>query len=164
MSCEICLSKGVPEHLCSFDKTKELPFIDDECIFRRISNDLPISFDSNKPTDLHHFFPLKNDSYNRSTISNPNDVLIDDNGINYDNHSIFSILISDINSISKDVPNGKDEYRNFSLKVVYCPLDCNYAHCEIHCFLNGQRIDPKLNPKSAKLFMRDQLRRLLRFN
>lgn len=163
MSCILCSDLGVPDHLCSFDKDLNIPFEDNEKLYRRISNEFPQNTDEITSEHLKRMFPLDRDSYNRSELSNPEDVFIDDKGIRYDNHHCIILPINSVNTINHDVPDNNKNSRIFSLVVRYDVLDCNYSHCEIDCYMDGNKIDPKKNPPSAKLFMRDQLKRIISY-
>lgn len=163
MSCESCISLGIPEHLCSFNKEEPVSFVEDELLYRRFHNNIPKNVNELTAEHLNKMFPLRNDSYNRSNLSKPQDVFIDENGIKYNDHFCASFSISRINSITINVPDNSSALRLFSLLVRIDKKDCNYAHCEIDCYMNGLLIDPNKNPRSAKMFMRNQLKRLLRF-
>lgn len=162
MSCDSCTEKGIPVHLCSFGKNENVPFIENELIFRRVSKKIVTEFDDLNIVQLQSVFPLKNDSYNRSTLSKKEDVLIDDLGETYPEDNIISLDINAINSISNNVLDNAKNSRIFSLRVEYKPLQCNYAHSEISCYLDGVKIEPGGNPKTSKLYMRHQLKRLLK--
>lgn len=164
MSCDNCIELGVPEHLCAFDKEEKVAFDEEEVLYRRIPGNLPRSIEELSAEHLNAIFPLRNDSYNRSKLSNPEDVLVDHEGRKYENHSSISIPIKEVNSIKMDVPDNDKNSRVFSLVVRGDILHCNYSHCEIDCYKNGDIIDPTKNPRASKLFMRDQLKRILKFN
>lgn len=164
MSCDACTELAIPEHLCSFNKERDVPFEENEILYRRINSDIPDDIGLFSKQNLDKVFPLRNDSYNRSKFSNPQDVLIDANGTVYPEDKVISLKINLINSIEKTVPDSKNSERVFKLQVVSEIVDCNYAHCEVKCFMNGELVpNPEGNPKSSRSFMRDQLKRLIEF-
>ncbi|MDR6734168.1 hypothetical protein [Sphingobacterium sp. 2149] len=164
MSCDSCTILGVPEHLCAFNKEVDVPFEENEVLYRRVPNSLPSENDKLTAEHLKQIFPLRSDSYNRSLFSEPGDVLIDHLGNHYPNEVSISLPIQEINSISFSVKDSKLGERVFSLVVRGDILDCNYSHCEIDCYQDGVKIDPNSNPRSSKQFMRNQLKNLIRFN
>ncbi len=158
MACEKCTELSIPENLCSENKVEKKVIIDStERLYRRFSmaipKDLPIS-----ALDLSYqklFFRFNRDSYNRSAFSIPEDVLIDSSGKRYDSDGIFSIEASSLPI--------QDQY-DTNIGTSMCKIefsheaeDCNYAHCELHCYVDGIRKDKNAPPPSLKTVFRRML-------
>ncbi len=155
MACEDCIKLNIPERLCIEGKPLDVPFSQDELLYRRIDVDIDEYIQGIELRKVEKIFSLQNDSYNRSSLSNPEDVLIDEFGFAYDQHGIISISLKNF-SIECEIIS-QDQPKTFSLKAVFDPKKCNYAHCEINAFINNVKMEEKRPPKSAKIFFRRAL-------
>jgi hypothetical protein len=167
MSCADCVNNGIPELLCSHGKDAPVSFIDGELVFRRHNQPgsqaelqaLTASEIGNK------IFQLDNDSYNRSTLSEPHHVLLvspDSDQTNldyYQDYGIISLDVDEVNNIHEVVHINNKEHKG-NLRVVHAVEPCNYSHSEIHLYLDGNLYAGKA-PKSARPFFRRQLQAAL---
>ncbi|WP_443945608.1 hypothetical protein ACJVDH_00420 [Pedobacter sp. AW1-32] len=152
---------GIPETLCMEGKPIDVPFVNGELIYRR-HNELLIGnlLDLDLKV-LERIFHLTNDSHNRSSLSVAEDVLINEDGKIFDDHGIISLPINEISKNMRfNFQNGKQD-SVCRLSVVYDPKECNYAHCEIHCFIDDVRRIEGKPPKSAKPFFRRELLKIM---
>lgn len=154
MPCQNCIELDIPEHLCSEGKDGNVPLIVNETLYRRFDKKVP---DGILPKDYGQeyqqaFFKFNNDSYNRSNFSSPEDVLIDSSGKKHLSSGIFSIQAGILPlegnyNINNDVAVCRIEFNHVH-------EECNYSHCELHCFVNNIKKDKGDPPKSLKSVFR----------
>jgi hypothetical protein len=167
MSCDKCREINIPDRLCSDGKPFPLPFEDEEQIFRRhpeIGNidTLKSLSESQIGKDI---FKLEQDSYNRSTLSHLDDVLLNDrpNEIKGENYykswGIISIYVDVVNEFKKEIIH-ENVTKMCTLKVVHTANPCNYAHSEIYCYLDNVKHNGKA-PKSVLPLFRRELQKIM---
>jgi hypothetical protein len=163
MPCEDCLAKGLPESLCSDGKPSPLDFEEAEIIYRRHTEPGNVAaLKGLKENEIgRSIFKIEDDSYNRSLVSSADQVLLNENPTEakdlnyYSNWGIIGLSVEIVNSIGGIVKlNNVDT--ECTLQVHHTPTDCNYSHCEIFVFLNGERRIGKA-PKSVTPFVRRTL-------
>lgn len=113
--------------------------------------------------NLHEVFPLRKDSYNLGSLSNPSDVLYNiKRGDHHLNNGILSLRLNNILSLSFDHPSVDN--RKYSIVVKHDPRHCMYPHCELiiiqHDREEGQvpiqkQVD-HIESKEAKSFFRKE--------
>ncbi|WP_299289423.1 hypothetical protein [uncultured Mucilaginibacter sp.] len=145
---------GIPEYLCKNDKPIINTFGQDELLYRRhycIGTEVDIKDSKDTITQI---FKIHDDSYNKSSLSHPLDVLLNDNP-NYPkdvylNYGVIKINVSKLLEVGLHQINN--DLRKFTLAPKHIPTDCNYAHCEIHCLVDGFKAEKK--PKSITTVFR----------
>lgn len=138
-SCEeIC----IPERLHKKNKHAEKKFNSDEVLFRRFN--VPVQLKDKTDGWGNLIFKLDNDSYNRSSFSEPEDVLYNINANNcdgryYQKWGIYELPLNEINnsSIEFKIENRK---RLISFSAIHSPVDCMYPHSELLVFENGKQL------------------------
>jgi hypothetical protein len=155
---DLCSSLNIPEHLHRKGRENDFVFLENELLFRRFPNTLPLeNWNKGNIKISSILFKLDQDSYNRSKYSKCQDVLYNEKGVYLEKHGVFSIYKNDIEKIenisSENVPD-----RKFSLIVKHDCLDCNYAHT-IVIVKEGEVEMPisKQAPSSVRLLLRDFL-------
>lgn len=158
---EVCSRLGIPEHLHSKGKGKDLNFSEDESLYRRFFTSCPPEEWKNNTQVSASVFRLKDDSYvwSKHTTSHL-DVLYNDieeeNGRHYCGAGVLDIKILPISKFSFTVNN---EPRTFTLKASHEPQLCNYPHAELHVYENGLKFKAEdSKPRSANLAIRAHLR------
>jgi len=152
MACSDCLKLGVPVHLCAEGKPAQMPFVEDELLYRRHDENIVCELIELDLKIVERIFRLKNDSINRSTLSKLEDVLIDDNGRSYLKYGILSIPVKDLSQEFVYDSNGRK--KTVRLVAEHVPLECNYAHAQISCYIDGVLKEDGRPPDSAKVFFR----------
>lgn len=154
MPCQDCIELNIPQRLCSEGKESPVFIGKDEFLYRRFDKKVP---DGVLPKDLDleyqkAFFKFNNDSYNRSGFSEPEDVLIDSGGVNHSTNGIFQVR-AELLPLEReyDTNNGTSLCR---IEFNHVSEECNYSHCELHCFVDGVKKDKNAPPASLKLVFR----------
>lgn len=167
MPCDDCLKLGMPLILCTDNKPYPLQFENGELVFRR--HNQPGSEQEIKKLSENQIgntiFKLDNDSYNRSSLSRSEQVLLNEfqtesKGLNYyKDWGIISLPVDSVNSI-----NGEVILNNIksvgTLKVEHKITPCNYSHSEVLLYIDGKIYDGKA-PKSARPYFRRALQKQL---
>jgi hypothetical protein len=157
MNCDDCKTLGIPERLCKGDRVNITEWEDSELLYRRHNNKGKREDLIKDPEVVLDMFKIHDDSYNRSSLSRPEDVLLnDDNKYSpdiYVDYGIIQISVSEL--VSKCVHQINNDNRVFQLVAVHDSKDCNYSHSEIHCFVDGVKATKK--PKSLNAVFRQIL-------
>jgi hypothetical protein len=160
MPCQDCISIGIPDRLCQ-DGKGEYVVKSEDYIYRR--HDLNGSIDEIRKLPLstigENLFKLFSDSYNLSSISEPEDVLFndkkDEKGGHYLTSGIISINVGQIEEQKfKYILQGKEVVCTF--KVHHDPMECNYSHAEMKYYMDDVQFSGR-PAKSAKEFFRRRL-------
>lgn len=160
---------GIPVRMQRNGRPVIQEFLEEELLYRRFKSPVPPDYfkldDSSWSINL--LVLRKDDSYNRSRFSEPNDVLLNydyekwNNGTHshFDTHGIFSIPVKPIQDFMLSMDS-----RNFKLSPAHLPEECNYSHSEIHFIENGEsmKVGEVKTPKKLKSSVRVALRRNIR--
>lgn len=154
MICEECKQLGIPEYLCKNDKPLIENFANDESLYRRHPFKGTKQELKDKEDIINEIFKIHDDSYNKSSLSNAIDVLLNDNPQYhkdiYLKHGIIKVNVA--NLLNEAVHIIDNDPRKFSLVPIHKPIDCNYSHCEIHCVVDGVKAAKK--PRSVNTVFR----------
>lgn len=155
MPCQECISLGIPEHLCLEGKDLTVPFDDDEVLFRRHNEVLIGDLKNLDLKIIGRIFKLENDSHNRSKLSNETDVLINESGKSFPTYGIVSIPVRNLSKkLEFEYDNGT---KKCTIEPRFVPSNCNYAHSELWCYIDGERRVDGKPPNSAKQFFRREI-------
>jgi hypothetical protein len=154
MDCNDCVKIGIPKRLCTSNKPK-IDFVDNtEELYRR-HDFTGTEVELKERIDIFdRLFKIHDDSYNRSSLSIAQDVLLNDNpdleADIYSKCGIIKLLIDKLQK--KAIHQINNDPRVFTLVPIHDPKDCNYSHCEIHCYVDGIKATKK--PKSINTVFR----------
>lgn len=152
----ICKSLGIPYHLWRNGRPQIDYFSDNELLFRRFYVPGTVKDFVNNAQYSISIFDIKDDSYNRESLcKSAEDVLYDSNGTHYANYGILALRVGTIHGFSFVYKSDKGMH-NTQLITNHRPEECNYAHCELWFFNDGERIVEN-KPKSAKKIWRRKL-------
>ncbi len=154
-----CSKLGIPDHLHQDDRVPDQSFEEGELLYRRFRVLGKVEDWKNDKSLSVAIFEIKNDSFNRSKYSNPEDVLYNDNfeadGKHHTSNGILSLPVAELNEFDFPVLQNKI-LKHYTIKVSHTPLVCNYSHSEIFVLEEEQQIDSN-KPKSMKAALRDFL-------
>lgn len=148
-----CAKRGIPRHLHRGSKPAIQKFRRRERLYRRFPPDYIGENIANAVS-----FKRKDSSVTRSLFSHPDDARWDaENGQYKAQHAVISF--------PAHMLNGKTWYSNdgnthVQITVFHDPLQCNYAHCDLHLFENGIEV-PQIT-KSLRMQIRDILRPMIK--
>lgn len=149
-----CSNLGIAEHLHKMDRNVDNSFNEQEKLYRRFDQEGKKEdwlTDGKKTASI---FKLRDDSYNRSKYSNPEDVLTDNLGNRYEGWGILSLNVHQITGFKSPVNLNGENYE-IELTVSHAPERCNYAHAEVSGCIDNKKIDKR--KKSVKVVIRDVL-------
>jgi len=165
MSCEDCIRVGLPERLCMKNKPTVDWLDNSDLLFRRHKTAGSTSVLRTLPNAQIgvDIFQLKDDSYNASQFSEPDDVLLNDNPSevqprhSYGQYGIIAIPVEIARMRKVERLDHFD--KEFHTAVVHVPKDCNYSHAEIHFFVNGEKYSKEIHGKAPKIYFREELQK-----
>lgn len=161
MSCQKCLDNNIPEHLCSIGKSDDIPFENEEFLYRRFKpSTIPYDLLKLDAEIISRIFSFKDDSYNRSKLSEPKDVLINSDGKIFEDHEILGVKYQDIHEKTFQ-GNSDNILKQFKLIAHFSPEDCNYAHTEIHVYVDDKPHKLDEPPKNVRKIFRQHLLKII---
>lgn len=149
---EFCASLGLPTHLHACGREPNPVFSESELLYRRVR--LPCV-----DYALRVSFKRRSSSSNRSSFSEPADVLWDEGGRHHSNCGVIAFPAKSLDG--RIWQSEEDPPVDFKIEVVHHPLRCNYAHTDFRFSRNGTEIED-ITAKSVKLQVRDILRPLIK--
>lgn len=145
-----CTRLGIPSHM----HREERPFMEfvlsEELLFRR--------FNLQNEATVTACIRFKEMSVNREKLSAPDDVLFNtERSGRHEGHGVVELSVASLRAPTEDgcwrldgVPGA------YELRVVHTPDQCNYAHCEVVAYKDGEK-QANIKPTTMKLAIRRDL-------